>query len=461
MDKLPSELMLRILLQMDDLPSLDSVTRANAAAYRVFKAYSRELMEAALKTDQSCGHVKVLMRHVALICAGKYWARSMDHLIDDIIFYDIGAEVKYDRRQDDSPSWITLGDRIIRHILRTAGNIHRAMIGCISLLHHGFIQLQPEHPVDEKFQYLTPGIVPGHHKYVPVWISRPAGYKVPTPTDLQPVWAEEQRVLRAFWRIQMVYELKLAGRQRRLNWAKEDLDRLAKIHAIKPVVDEFVGSSILRNRYRDTPKTVLIESMSKVAPEPTDQIYTFSAHYKIRDHGRHREHCSYPFKGDVPSEYEEMVTVIEYLRETYGCARADAIASANRPIGHIAADLDAAQRTWPVPETPTDSPYLQDMFRPTPAASFAWTVLRDMFTGSFSPFSPLQITGLQPFTRLGFMLWSQSRMVRYGLLAKDWSCFRTEYHFAWHSVLTDDENHAFEERCRERMDVHRGQYVHD
>ena len=67
LEYLAPEILLKIIIQLPDLASLDSAVRASPIIFRVFDKYAVEIIEAVLSSGHTDGHIRVTIRVIALI----------------------------------------------------------------------------------------------------------------------------------------------------------------------------------------------------------------------------------------------------------------------------------------------------------------------------------------------------------------------------------------------------------
>jgi len=150
----------------------------------------------------------------------------------------------------------------------------------------------------------------------------------------------------------------------------------------------------------------------------------------------------------LPPEYQEMLSIIEYMR----------IAQVQVPTIHLAEDelWEArisvpfeVQRDWPIPK-PEEKDW-RKLLDPSPACVFYRYLTHP---GGGRNYSLLHFVKFDSFRRLGFAFWSSERMTAYGLYVplnpqKKKSTYDCLY-YAWQSLLSEGEIAEVEDQCRRK-----------
>lgn len=169
MDRLPTELLVEILKDCPDLSTLYSLINTSPRFSAIFDNHTTAIVEAVLKTVHKV--VRRPMDMAISIRAGEYenhpWRRDWD---------------KRDRRNYTLQG---LPSSLLRKFVHLAHRIHVLAHLCL----------------DQCLQRC-----------------RDLGKEVGPPS-----WAEEQRTIQSFWRLQVFYEVKTAWLQGRFNWEASDL----------------------------------------------------------------------------------------------------------------------------------------------------------------------------------------------------------------------------------------------
>lgn len=292
LDNLARELLLLIAFQIPDLVSLDSLIRASPAFYRLFNTNAVEMTEAVLTFGHTHRHIQVIIRIVASIRSSSLPAPSLQYFRSHAT-----GEAMWRRltpsKDAISPLYLAKDttSEVLREIMATNRKLTSLALDCLKFYLARFQTLKPDHPITEVSlgAYRSTQNVQGQR-----FVRNESG-----PPD----WVEEQRALRAFWRIQLIYDLKQAASS--LSWSEADLVKLHEIHPMQ--------------MYQD---------------------YGFDYDSDLRL-GRHGE-------GEPHPEYHEISSVYDYVRDVHG--EYAERASAFKPIPNAGGEVC---REWPtaVPES--------------------------------------------------------------------------------------------------------------
>lgn len=244
LDRLPGELVLAILTELPDLASLDSAIRASPLCYRIFDSYAVEIFEAVLgcggqrlrgytTSGYTCGHVRIVICIIAHIRSSTF----SDHIpnlrnLEQCVFGEAMRARTQTSRDGFAPTSIDKNTTaaVLRSILATARRITWLTLDCIEFYLDRFRALKPHQLVDKKFRFLgRPEEAPNQRRHcVMAWPGRPASREIEDKTDLGGAyWIEEQRVMRAFWRLQLLRDLQAAAMASKLyGWPANDLKAL-------------------------------------------------------------------------------------------------------------------------------------------------------------------------------------------------------------------------------------------
>jgi len=86
------------------------------------------------------------------------------------------------------------------------------------------MSLRPLRVVNEDFSYIRP--LPKWTPSQPLWKRRPEAQSYQPKSSGPPSWVEEQRAARAFWRIQLFYDMINASDESRLSWPDGTIAKL-------------------------------------------------------------------------------------------------------------------------------------------------------------------------------------------------------------------------------------------
>ena len=397
LEYLATEILLKIMIQLPDLASLDSAIRASPMMFRVFDEYAVEIMEAVLSSGHTHGHIRVIIRVIALIRSSTLPIASLAEFKKRVTLEAMQYRI---RKSEDgfAPEVLSKETKssVLRGILATARTTTCIAVGCLQYYLDIFEALRPSHMLDEGFFFDRAGSVrdgidaptpPGHFS--------PEGRSYDVRKIGPPSWAEEQRVIRACWRVQVLYDLKKAAAHSLLSWPVEDIAVLNSSDSVGLLYD-------------DTIPTIPFDEF--VHPHP---------------------------------EFQEINSIVEYTNSTISSAR-DQIwtATTHREVS----------RNWPTPK-PQRKDWKKLVFT-SPGYQFYFR--ESTFFLTHSEPRPPYSTPLLCFTRFGIAFWAEERISAYGLVTtpnqkgwtkKIWPHF---YCYAWQSILSKDEIIALETRTNRR-----------
>ncbi|KAG6009921.1 hypothetical protein E4U21_000692 [Claviceps maximensis] len=313
LEYLPNELYLEILFGISDIASLDSVLRASPKAYRLFDNHSVAITDAVLDSGYTCGHIRVVFRIIALLRSGTLPIKSLEHFQERVL--DESMQYRYRVRASRTglaPQKIAkdTSPEVLKSILATARHIHCLSHECLSLALGRLKAVEVEHLVDKN-------VYTSILDFVSVSEPRPATIKFEAQDSGPPSWVEEQRATRACWRLQLIYDLKRAAQRSQLDWSEADVSKLTNIPAIIPP-SEMTGPN---ERYRSS----------------RPGLYNWYQSRYTRD-DRFCDHA----------EFEEILTIIQHVRDQYGPESADKIAYGNLSCKDLNGHREI-QREWPLP----------------------------------------------------------------------------------------------------------------
>lgn len=243
---------------------------------------------------------------------------------------------------------------------------------------------------------------------VPGWRRRCAGVPYDTPIMGPACWVEEQVVVRALWRLQLFYDLKWAAREGRFGaWPAEDMQRLSYI------------------------------SLEELFSPPHPLL----------------------------AQYQELLTITEFLQDMTGQASVTAIPAVS--------ELTSTCPLQGIPETDEywiHSPLLGSRYEP-PGLRARPHVDLTLTSVINADESPIRGAPTRIFRRLGFAIWSDSRLALLGLeneprrraTSRAPSRPFADYWFQWRSLLTQEELCSVEEdlekRDQERRRLHQDRFA--
>lgn len=429
LDQLPTEMLLKIMSQVTDLVSLDSLIRASPTCYRVFDSYAVEITDAVLNcggvrtgryisTGYTCGHIRVLVCIIAHIRSSTFPIRSFDEL-DERVFAEA---LRFKSRVSPSmrgfaPEHLDPDTKpaVIRSILATARRLTWCALDCLEFYLARFRTLEPEELPRRKYQEEEEMMRNGEGGAV--WAASNRRFEIQPwmriPPDVRgkpcqrrdvgpPSWAEEQRVTRTFWRLQLLVDLRQAARHQRLGegWPEEDVKRIA----------------------------------TRLVPEWEYGIF------------KHLEYHGQPIHL-TPPEHWEIWAAMNYVRERHGVEE-----PGWWPPAAALRDVEVRRR-WPVPEFPGGRAW-KDLHHSSLAIAFLIEVFRstsDMCT----PLTRLRLSRIHH--QYGVAFWSRERIIAYGLPLRLWyGSGRNRLYpptvqtwYPWQSILSPEEKEIIAKAYRE------------
>ncbi|KAL7898831.1 hypothetical protein HDV63DRAFT_385609 [Trichoderma sp. SZMC 28014] len=406
---LPTELVAPILTNVADIATLDSLIRAWPAAYRVFESRAVEITEAVLSSDDVCGHIRVIFRIIALLRSGTLPISSLaefrKRVVEDAMRYRVRSSPSGfapDSLARETPP------AVIRSLLATYRQIMSASLGCLTYYLDRFNALKPEHPIDKTIKDTE-----YNRRHYQTLQSGPEARKVDVRNVGPPSWTEEQRVNRAFWRLQLLYDLKRAASRGSLDWPDDSKAALCGIVAVShPTRDMGYTHPWERNR------RYVHHTWSGCS-----DFYHACVH-----------HVPYADSDRCPPEYEELISVVDYVRAVHGQEASQRFAKGEVCLAELQGPVEI-YREWPLAKPGVRDSGVKD-----------WKALVGPSAGvrrygyGQRVYSIANMVDFDVFGRYGFAFWSWERMFAYGLVtmsSSDWGNFRVAY--AWESILSPEE----------------------
>ncbi|KAJ0166834.1 hypothetical protein CTA2_5665 [Colletotrichum tanaceti] len=190
LESLPTEVVLQILTQIADVHCLWNLLVSSPVASRVFDQYSDDVFWPSVADGIAPSQTQDAIRCIVALRAGAFRSTPVDQLVGKI--RDREAGIVLGRSLDQGYYGISTMDttakpslRVMRSVLAVAGRIHALSRLCIG--HY--------------LARLAAAKTDGRLDAAPGWLD-----------DVRPSWIEEQRITRAFWRVQLVLELNVAAR---------------------------------------------------------------------------------------------------------------------------------------------------------------------------------------------------------------------------------------------------------
>ncbi|KAH8803396.1 hypothetical protein F5884DRAFT_506855 [Xylogone sp. PMI_703] len=225
METLPYEVLHQIVSSLDGI-SLYNLLRASPAVSRLFDHDGLQLIRAIFSKDNMCDQIRESISLIAMLGSCSFEYPSIDAFITDFIH----ATVRHirARRIDEPPPPALLPTDLpdstpiltIRRILSLYVQITYLTVSCLEHYLEKFNALQPDNIVNPTARYSI------HYEKILPWAQRFESFKACFEDYGPPIWEEEQRVFRAFWRVQLFYDLRSASRRSWFGWPVEDVIQL-------------------------------------------------------------------------------------------------------------------------------------------------------------------------------------------------------------------------------------------
>lgn len=326
---------------------------------------------------------------------------------------------------------------IVKSLLVTAKNIAGLASDCLEFYLAKFRELRPQKLVKEK------SVGEGLND---LWILGYESTELPV-TDAGPSsWTEQQRAIRAVWRVQLLSDVKSAAHSGLLGWSAQDVAALEARPTITPTPSGLYLAAATSWRYFDG------------YPNNTESFY--GGRYNYEEHifpddaltsGLSLTYELYDEAWSVvrtPPEYEPIHSLIAYIEAKYGADAANKIQQ-----GHISQTLYHSGSYFmgarPEPQA------WRHLVNTGPGAEVMVCGMPDAETNNFSvrEFIPYDL-----FVPFGFAYWSEERLSGYGLVeirhpAKKFPFYRKsrDTNFAWYSLLHQDDRAGVNERAWEEL----------
>jgi hypothetical protein len=204
--QLPVEIRITILQYSCDLSSLWRSVQASRDIAIVFDEYGPEIIEAVVANTVPV-KIQSLMRAVL-----RTHADLCPHLKQAQGITSIDEQVPLKRGE-------LRDSRVPSRFLSLAHQIHSLAHACINHYIETSLTVRPFTAV--KF---PPGVINVRQRF-----DEAERCEISPQRTGPPSWVEEQRVIKALWRIQFFFELNLARDRKRLEWPQEDQDALVDI----------------------------------------------------------------------------------------------------------------------------------------------------------------------------------------------------------------------------------------
>lgn len=221
-DRLPVEILLDIALRVPDISSLYALDKASEKFALMFNVYGSHILERMIDTAGLGAHphqVREIIRltiYVRTTCLNSNPPKSpaiLDVFMSQLFEKTSGSAAYTPIRPDTMPS-------LLREVLAIAATIDKLASLCLATLMRRCLALRPSHPINTSRP--KPGEFMGPQ---PEYFARP-GYTYTPHSSGPPSWLERQRVLRAFWTVQLYLELCCGVADGRIVFAMDDEEAL-------------------------------------------------------------------------------------------------------------------------------------------------------------------------------------------------------------------------------------------
>ncbi|KAK6855093.1 hypothetical protein PG995_008625 [Apiospora arundinis] len=411
LERLPVDILLTILAFLADTECLDNLLQASPFAYRVFETHGVQVFDALLSNGTIHPFTVSLIRLVAHIRAS-----SLPPHVDDLPTFRHCISRETTEYPYDPPRWShppcplpPVPATILRSILASHRAIIRLTVKCLEFHLLLFKELRPDHLADESFEW--DHIYYGDEDdrdccYIGAWEQDPERKPFPTRDIGPPTWVEEQRVIRACWRIELWKNLRAAVDAGHIRWPNVDIPKERRRHQ-NCMADPLC--------FYDPCVTLRSASWTEYPDHYSELVERWPG----------QDYVDPPRVGvdldEDDNEAELIKTVQAYVTE-------------NRPMA--LKDFARAKRSWPAPAI--TEPASTERMPPgwTRTLWFFWEVTGDRETHDYPNVTPLRGVTFEPFRRLGFAIWDESRMVAAGFLSdSDKDANRSSHLMAWKSIL--------------------------
>lgn len=220
---LPPEIILTVMDNIADLETLATLVKASSLAWRCFGTHGIAIAERVLSKDPMHERTKEAIRTISYIREGRLPAYNLLTFQRRVACYGIRHRVPRRARKAFKPRHFPEGcsPTTIRGILMTAHLICFRTVDCIDYYMTRFRTLQPKRPIDGQFRMPEYSLL--------VLRRLDPEFRIVKPPETEPPldWEEEADVTRAFWRCQLIYDLKHAVRSGVItNWNRRNVDKL-------------------------------------------------------------------------------------------------------------------------------------------------------------------------------------------------------------------------------------------
>ncbi|KAK7926530.1 hypothetical protein PG985_003528 [Apiospora marii] len=244
-ERLPTEIIVDILLRLDELVSLDCLLHASPVAYRIFDEFAVQVTEGVLyngygpirkglhtqepdKPGVAISFVPVQMYMAAMIRTGTLPLQSLSEFVGRVIMpYHLDHATVAKAPIPFAPRSLPEGisPAVVRGLVATSRHLTALSVDCLNFYLGRFRAIRPSHPIQSARNFDKMPTEVRENLDLEPWKDKPRGRKVPVQDVGPPTWLEEQRVLRAFWSLQIIVDLRKAASASRLGgWPSNDVE---------------------------------------------------------------------------------------------------------------------------------------------------------------------------------------------------------------------------------------------
>ncbi|KAH8815740.1 hypothetical protein F5884DRAFT_191133 [Xylogone sp. PMI_703] len=354
--RLPTEILLKIIKISPSFSSLWSIVNSSQTMAILLNKFAAEIIETTIKataTGQMQELIRAVLRAQVSCRLGLEEARNLV-----CKKYPVPTPLSADEIQDS---------KSLYYFLSIAHNIHVLAHACCDHYIKASLAISPSAFI--KFNRYNGDVL--------AWYDEAEGCSYEPRETGPPSWVEEQRVIKALWRIQFFFELNISRKAGTLDWPEDDLKTLA-----------------------------------------STSVPSF---YTIRDF-----------------EIEQILTVYEFIQDLI---KREGYTEDDYRLPVVPAKDSFNVKCAPTPRplrNYREDKLHQSLVRLDAAPlslGFWWRMSRT------HNYSPLKNIPFDPYRRLGFALWDQKRMTDLGFSEPDGRALLNseKYYYTWRSILTEEE----------------------
>lgn len=415
-ETLPTEISISILKQLPDLTTLYNYISSSPAAARIFDTHAVEIVESHLASGTIHAYTCGIIRLAAYVRSGVRPPGVTDLYDFNNLYVHETTQHRYEpprwtqaplRLMQQQPSSSSAADdnntaavsaSALRSVLASQHRSERLVAGCLAMYLPRFQALQPLHLADHDHAWESVYHGLDKTEFVGSWQMQPATVPFPKRDVGAPTWCEEQRLLRAAWRVQLFEDVKAAAVAGRFleRWPDREVQRLQR---------------------NDATCLMAVETEDLIE----EQSWEPDIHHQFID-----------------VEHELIYTVLDYVDTT----KKDVDGSA--AVHHDAELRRLPSRQWPAP-VPSRRDILEVEWYTSAVALVFQRVYGEEYGHVVEDWcTPLQHVPWDFYRRRGFAIWSEERMLGYGLLGRQF-CLESQDETAATTTMptaaTGDENY--------------------